>query len=71
MIDYLVVTYPRFRDVFVSGIRSGTTGERIRLRPGTKTIDLGEPRDYKPLKRKVTIQGTTPSNPRMVEFDPA
>jgi hypothetical protein len=67
----MVVHYPRLRDVFIDGVRSGQTEDVLLVREGTQNVDLGAPVDYKPKKRRVTVTDTSEDDPKKVSFDPA
>ena len=68
--EWVMVTYPRTRDVFVDGELCGQTNVLMAVGPGTQRIDLGEPIDYTPRQRTVTVTGTSPPAPREVAFLP-
>lgn len=69
--EYIVVRYPQKRNVFIDGEETGETDERLRVEEGTHTINLGDPRDYKPKWRRPTVTGTTSIRPMEIEFEEA
>jgi hypothetical protein len=70
MIQYLLVAYPRVRDVFANGTMTAETNKTFRVRRGAVTVDLGSPSDYTPSKQTVTVSGTTEDAPCIVTFLP-
>lgn len=68
--EYIVVTYPRKRTVFIDGEDNGSTGERLRVEEGRHTINLSDPRDYRPKWRRPSVTGTTTVQPMIIEFEP-
>ena len=68
--EWVMVTYPRTRDVFVDDELCGQTNVLMAVGPGTQRIDLGVPLDYVPRQRVVTVTGTSPGVPREVPFLP-
>jgi len=66
--EHILVHFPVARTVFIDGEESGRTNKILRVEEGTHTISLGEPGDYKPSSRTVTIKGTSPIKPREVTF---
>lgn len=67
--EYIIVTYPQTRTVFIDGEENGETGERLRVEEGKHTVNLGDPRDYKPKWRRPTVTGTTTVHPMIIEFE--
>jgi hypothetical protein len=66
--EHLLVIFPVSRTVLIDGEESGMTNTVLRVEEGTHTLSLGEPKDYKPASRIVTIKGTSPIKPRKVTF---
>ncbi len=66
---WVIVTFPKVRDVYVDGVRSGKTNTAFNVQLGHHTFDLDEPKDYKPAKIALLIDGT-PVNPTVIEFLP-
>ncbi len=68
--EYILVKFPNQRTVFIDGEENGSTGERLRVEEGRHTINLGDPRDYRPRWRRPSVTGTTTVNPMIIEFEP-
>lgn len=68
--EWVIVKYPRVRDVFIDGRRSGPANRILIVREGTQTFDLGKPLDYRPSRQTVTVTGSSAADPAMVEFKP-
>jgi hypothetical protein len=69
MIQWMIVHYPRLRDVFIDGLRAGMTEDTLPVREGTQRVHLGTPMDYDPPKRKVKVTDTTEDAPKEVSFE--
>ena len=69
MFEYVRVTYPEQRDVFIAGIKRGRTNRKFRIGAGTYVFDLGDPQDYSPGQLTVTVQGTTQDEPMEIPFE--
>jgi hypothetical protein len=69
--EWVMVTYPRVRDVFVDGRRSGRTNRLLVVGRGTHEFHLGEPVDYAPRRRTLAVAGTSAGVPLDVDFRPA
>lgn len=63
--EYIRVTFPEDRPVFVDGQQCGRTNRKFKIDEGTHTISLGEPRNYTPQWRRPLISGTTPIDPHV------
>ena len=68
--EWVVVSYPRVRDVFVDGRRTGQTNVLLIVREGTQVFDLGTPRDYRPSRRKMAVTKTSEPKPMIITFIP-
>jgi hypothetical protein len=66
--ECVIVTYPRTRDVFIDGRRTGQTNQLLRVREGKQRFHLGTPVDYSPQSRTATVTGTSAAKPMLVEF---
>ena len=66
--EYVIVTFPTDRLVYIDDERSGSTNEVLRVDAGTHTFSLGPVANYRPVSRDVTLQDTTPLEPRVVAF---
>lgn len=67
--EYLLVRFPDQRTVIVNGFVRGRTNMTFRVESGTHTIELGEPFDYTPTRRRATVRDTSPFHPQVVTFD--
>lgn len=68
--EFLVVSYPGERDVYVDGNKIGKTNRIVpwMLARGIHTIDLGLPKNYEPPEVYVKLLDTTQYTPLVVEF---
>jgi hypothetical protein len=67
--EIIIVLYPTRRTVFIDDEENGQTGDRLRVEEGTHTINLGDPRDYRPKWRRPMVTGTTSIQPMIIEFE--
>jgi hypothetical protein len=66
-LEYVIVTYPGNRAVYVDGKQNGKTNDVLRLSRGTYVFDLGAPADYEPASQKVLVKDTG-IQPLTIEF---
>jgi hypothetical protein len=66
--EYVKVTFPTGRLVYIDGEESGYTNEVLRVDAGTHVFELGNLANYRPASRKVTVQDTTEIEPLEVAF---
>ena len=66
--EYVVVLYPRTRDVFIDGDRVGPTNRILYVPRGQHRFDLGAPVDYRPPRQSANIVKTGPTTPAFVRF---
>ncbi len=66
--EYVIVTFPTDRFVYMDDEQNGRTNEVLRVDEGTHVFDLGPYANYRPGSRKVTVQDTTPLEPREIAF---
>lgn len=69
--EYIRVTYPESRTVYIDGEENGDTGAMLRVEEGRHTINLGDPRDYTPKWRRPVVTGTNSRDPMVIEFERA
>jgi hypothetical protein len=69
--EFVIVTYPQDRALFIDGAEAGMTNTLLRIEAGTHTFNLGEPRDYVPKWRRKVVRDTTSIAPMEIGFDPA
>lgn len=67
--EWVIVIYPRVRDVFVDNIRSGQTNAKLAMAEGTYTVHLGTPIDYNPREHTVAVTGTSEAIPMEIKFE--
>ena len=67
--EYVTVTYPERRTVYIDGREAGLTNRTLRCNRGTHTFNLGDPRDYSPKWRRRKVSGTTPISPMEIAFE--
>jgi hypothetical protein len=68
--QYVKVTFPTDRFVRVDGTPAGFTNKEFQVESGEHRFDLGEPKDYKPDERVVTVNNTLPGHPEVIRFQP-
>jgi hypothetical protein len=66
--EYVIVTFPTERQVFIDGEQDGYTNEVLRVDAGSHLFELGHLENYRPGSRKVLVQDTTPSQPLEIAF---
>ena len=66
--EYVIVTFPTDRLVYIDDEKNGNTNEVLRVDAGTHTFSLGPVANYRPASRNVTLQDTTPLEPREIVF---
>jgi len=71
MVEFVRVTFPVRRQVFMDGQPMGNTGDPLTVQPGFHDFDLGSPPDYVPPTQTVDVINTTPPLPLLVDFLPA
>lgn len=68
--EFLLVEYPRRRQVMIGGESVGYTNEVIELEGGPYTVKLSSPDNYAPTSRRVTLANTSELDPKVIRFDP-
>lgn len=66
--EYVTVTYPTDRFVYIDDEQDGRTNEVLRVAAGTHVFDLGTPANYKPASRQVEVRDTTVLQPLVIAF---
>ena len=66
--EYVKVTFPTDRLVYIDGEESGNTNEVLRVEAGTHLFELGNLANFRPATRTVTVQDTTALEPLEVKF---
>jgi hypothetical protein len=66
--EFLIVRFPRSREVRVDGVPQGKTNFILQFEAGKHTVTLGPPWNFSPLEQTVLLQNTSPLDPYKVEF---
>jgi hypothetical protein len=66
--EYVRVTFPTRRRVYIDGEENGFTNKVLRIDAGTHLFDLGKADNYRPRSRKVMVRDTTVGRPKKVGF---
>ena len=66
--EYVKVTFPTRRRVYIDEEANGYTNRVLRVDAGTHLFDLGGGDNYLPRSRKVTVKDTSPEKPKRVAF---
>lgn len=66
--EYVKVTFPTDRLVYIDGEENGYTNEVLRVDAGTHVFELGNLANYRPAQRKVRVAGTTVIEPLEIAF---
>ncbi len=66
--EYVKVTFPTSRLVYIDGEEGGNTNEPLRVDAGTHVFELGNLANYRPASRKVMVKDTTALEPLEVPF---
>ena len=66
--EYVIVTFPTDRLVYIDGEENGSTNEVLRVDTGTHVFELGNLANYRPASRKVAVQDTTVLEPLEIAF---
>jgi hypothetical protein len=66
--EFVKVTFPTSRLVYIDGEENGNTNEVLRVAAGTHLFELGNLANYRPASRKVTVQDTTVLEPLEIAF---
>jgi hypothetical protein len=66
--EYVKVTFPTRRRVYIDEEANGYTNRLLRVDAGTHRFDLGEGDSYRPRSRTVTVKDTSPEKPKRIAF---
>jgi hypothetical protein len=66
--EYVIVTYPTNRFVYVDGEKCGITNDMLRVSEGTHEFDLGNLKNYEPESQEIEVDGTTVLKPLKIKF---
>lgn len=67
--EYLMVQYPRKRNVLIKGQVVGATNEVIEIEGGSYSVELSPPANYTPPSRKVVLANTSALDPKTIAFE--
>ena len=66
--EYVKVTYPTNRFVYIDGEKGGITNDVLRVEAGKHQFDLGNLKNYNPDSQDVDVEGTTVLQPIEIVF---
>jgi hypothetical protein len=66
--EYIIVSFPTNRFVYIDGEKGGITNDVLRIEAGTHEFDLGNRRNYQPESQEVEVEGTTVLQPLKIVF---
>ena len=66
--EYVRVTFPTNRFVYIDGEQNGYTNDVLRVDAGTHVFELGNLANYRPSQRKVVVEDTTLLEPLEIAF---
>jgi hypothetical protein len=66
--EYVKVTFPTRRRVYIDEEENGYTNQVLRVDAGTHLFDLGPGDNYQPRSRKLTVKDTSPKKPKRIAF---
>jgi hypothetical protein len=67
-VEWIKVTFPAVRDVFIDDRLVGATNKLLLTREGRQKIDLGPDGGYRPRSKHITVTDTAADDPKIVEF---
>ncbi len=66
--EYVIVSFPTDRLVYIDGEQNGRTNEVLRVDAGTHVFELGNLDNFQPAQRKLLVQDTSVLAPLDVAF---
>lgn len=66
--EYVIVSYPTDRYVYIDGEQDGYTNEVLRVDAGTHLFELGNLDNYRPASRTVQVKDTSLREPLEIAF---
>jgi len=66
--EYVIVSFPTDRLVYIDGEPNGRTNEMLRVDAGTHVFELGNLDNFQPAQRKLLVQDTSVLEPLEVAF---
>jgi len=66
--EYVLVSFPTDRFVYLDGKKNGRTNKSLRVDAGSHLFDLGPLKNYEPESQVVVVSGTTVFEPLEIVF---
>ncbi len=66
--EFVIVTFPTSRSVYINGEKNGRTNESLRVGAGSQSFDLGPLKNYEPESQIVVVSGGTVLVPQEIVF---
>lgn len=66
--EYVIVTFPTDRFVYINDKQNGRTNKSLRVDAGSHLFHLGSLKNYEPESQVVVVSGTTVLDPREIVF---
>lgn len=66
--EFVIVSFPTNRFVYIDGEKGGITNDVLRVEAGTHEFTLGNLKNYKPDSQDVEVEGTTVLQPLKIVF---
>lgn len=66
--EYVKVTFPTDRLVYINGEKGGYTNDVLRVAAGTHEFTLGHLKNYEPECQEIEVDGTTVLEPLEIVF---
>ena len=66
--EWVIVRFPRVRDVFIDQRLVGQTNLLLSTKAGPQRFDLGPGGGYRPVQKKVTVANTDVDDPLVIAF---
>jgi hypothetical protein len=66
--EYVVVSFPTDRFVYIDGEKNGRTNKSLRVDAGSHEFDLGPLKNYEPESQVVVVSGATVLDPQEIAF---
>ena len=66
--EFVKVTFPTDRLVYIDGEENGNTNEVLRVDAGTHVFELGNLANYRPASRTVVVKDTSALEPLEIAF---
>ena len=66
--EYVIVTFPTVRQVYIDGEKCGQTNDVLRVDPGTHIFTLGPHANYTPESQEVAVDSTSVLAPLEIIF---